>query len=126
MFPRNPPDLLNGLHGAEDVAGVGQDDQPRSKRDSFFHFVWLDGAAAVGSHARQRDVAGQFHCAQRPTDAVVFEVGGDHVIAVGQHALDGHIERVGRVEREDKALWLLAVEKLVQLVPAVVEGAFGG
>ena len=66
------------------------------------------------------------HRAQRPADAVVFEVGGDDVIAVVEDALEGHVEGVGAVEGEDEALRRLAVEELVEQVPAVVEGALGG
>ena len=74
----------------------------------------------------KRDVAGQLHRPQRPADAVVLEVGGDDVIARRQHALERHVEGVGAVEREDKPLRPLAVEELVEQVPAVVEGALGG
>ena len=76
--------------------------------------------------ARQGDLAGQLHRPQRPADAVVFEVGGDDVIAFFQDALEGHVERVGAVEREDEALRLLAMKELVEPMPAIVEGAFGG
>ena len=97
-------DLGDRLHGAEDVAGVGQGDEPRLRRDGLADGVGIDGAAAVGLDARQADAAGQFHRPQRPADAVVFQVGGDDVVAVLQHALERHVEGVGAVEREDEAL----------------------
>ena len=56
----------------------------------------------------------------------MFQVGGDDVIAVGEDALEGHVEGVGAVEREDEAFRLLAVEELVEQMAAVVEGVFGG
>src|SRR3712207_7641166 len=52
--------------------------------------------------ARQGDPAGHLQGAQRPADAVVFQVGGEDVVALADHALDGHVQRVGAVEGEDE------------------------
>src|SRR5262249_24019472 len=52
--------------------------------------------------------------------------GGDDVVARGEHALEGHVERVGAVEREDEAVGRRAAEELVEAVPRVVEDALGG
>jgi len=48
------------------------------------------------------------------------------MIAVAEDALECHVERVGAVEREDEALRPFAVEKLIQEMPAIIEGALGG
>ena len=83
-------------------------------------------AVGVGLETGQGDAAGHLQGAQRPADAVVFQVGGDDVIAVAEDALEGHVEGVGAVEGEGEAFRPLAVEELVEQVAAVVEGAFGG
>ena len=85
----------------------------------------IDRAAAVGFDPRQRDAAGQLQGSQRPADAVVLQVGGDDVVAFLEHPLEGHIERVGAVEREDEALGRFAVEELVEHVAGVVQGVLG-
>ena len=53
-------------------------------------------------------------------------IGRDDVIAFLEDALEGHVERVGAVEREDEAFQLVAVKELVEAMPAVVEGPLGG
>ena len=121
------PTSAIGLHGAEDVAGVRQGDQARLRRDG--RCGRRRGRSVPPLSARdagQGDAAGQFQRPQRPADAVVFQVGGDDVVAVVQDALEGHVQRVGAVEGEDEALGRLAVEELVEQVAGVVEGALGG
>ena len=87
--------------------------------------VGIDRAAPVGRDAGQRNRAGQFHCPQRPADAVVLQVDRDDVVAGIEHALEGDVERVGAVESEDQPLRPGPVEELVEPVPAVVEDALG-
>ena len=82
------------------------------RRYGLAHGIRIDGAAAIGLKRVSADLAGQLHRPQRPADAVVFEVGGDDVIALAQHALEGHVERVGAIEREDEPLLRLAVEEV--------------
>ena len=78
----DPADFGDRLHGAENVAGVGQGDEPRLRRDGLADVVGIDGAAAVGLDAGQANLAGQLHRPQRPADAVVLQIGGDDVIAL--------------------------------------------
>src|SRR5205085_11991043 len=99
---------------AEDVPGMGQGDQTRLRSDGGLDGVRIDYTAAVRFQAREADAAGQLHGAQRPADTVVFEVASDDVIARAEHALEGHVEGVGAVEREDEALGFLAVEELIE------------
>src|SRR5262249_38236687 len=118
--------ILDRLNRAQDVAGMRERDKPGLGGDGLEHIVRIDTAAAVGLQPRQRDLAGQLHRPQRPADAVVFQVRRDDVIALLQHALERHVQRVGAVEREDESVRPFAVEELIQEVPAIVEGAFGG
>ncbi len=68
------------------------------------HFAWVDRSASVGGQTGKRDASRQLHCPERPAHAVVFQIGRDDVIAVLQHAFDGHVEGVGPIEREDPPL----------------------
>jgi len=52
IFPRDPADLGDRLHGAEDVAGVSQSDEPRLVRDGTANSVGIERAAGVGCKAR--------------------------------------------------------------------------
>src|SRR5262249_13040032 len=114
------------LHGAQHVARVGQGDQPGLRGDRGDYRVRLDGAAGVGRQAGQGDPAGLGHRHQRPRHAVVFQVGGDDVGGVVQHALERHVQGVGAVEGEDEPVGAAAVEEPVEPVAGVVEGVLGG
>src|SRR5579884_1512896 len=47
------------------------------------------------------------------------------MIAVCEGAFESHVQGVGAIQREDETLGTLAVEKLVQQMAAVIEGALG-
>ena len=64
----------------------------------------IDRTAGVGCHAGQRDPPGLGHCDERPGDAVMFQVGGDDVVTVVEHALERHVQCVGAVEGEHPPL----------------------
>src|SRR5437764_15259212 len=56
----------------------------------------------------------------------MLQIGGDDVIALTEHSFERHVERVGSVEGEDEPLGPFTVEKLVEQMTAVIEGALRG
>jgi hypothetical protein len=46
------------------------------------------------------------------------------MITLIQHALEGHVERIGAIERKNKPLRAFAVKKLIQQMPAIIESTF--
>ena len=75
---------------------------------------------------RQRDDPCLLQGSQGPADRVVLEVRSDHVVARLDRPLDGQVQPIGAVEREDPALGALPLEELVEGVPAVVEDPLRG
>ena len=119
------PDFRDRLHGTENVARVRHRDESRLRADRGANRFGIDGAAGVGGNARERDALCFGERDERPRNAVVFEVGGDDVIAVVEHPFERHVEGVGAVERERPAVGVAAVEEPVEPVPGVGERVFG-
>ena len=79
----------------------------------------------VGVESGQRN-----RCRPTPSRAAAArrccaQVRRDDVIARIQDALEGDIERVGAIERENESLGRRAVKELIEPMPAVVEDALG-
>src|SRR5262249_25069354 len=88
--------------------------------------VRIDNARRSRLHLGHGDMSSLLHCPQRPADAVVFEVGGDGVIASFEHALEGHVQAVGGVQGEDESCRVIAFEELVEQVTRVLEDTLRG
>ena len=70
-------------HGVSNVAGVNE---PR----------------AVERHERRFGAVVADHVVDRPDDGVMFEVGGDDVVARRDESGDDEVERIGHVVTEDQ------------------------
>ena len=86
--------LFDGLDSAGDVAAVRAGDQSRARRNGGRNGVGIRQAVTNHADPCQSYRARLGQGLQRPRHAVVFEHGGDGMIARPQHALDGHVERI--------------------------------
>ena len=100
-----------------------QGDQASLGHDGPANVVRINRAAAVRLHARERNPPIKLHLPQGPTNAVMLEIAGDDMIAFGKHSLKRHVECVGAVQREDKSFGSLAMEKLIEEMPGIIQGA---
>jgi len=74
-------------------------------------------------HARHVTFAAIFQCRQRAQDGVVIDmsVRWRESRVGGENALDGEIERVAAIEREDEMFRPLAVEEAIQPLAALID-----
>src|SRR5262245_36790407 len=103
-----------------------QCNEPGLRVDCTLDRIRIDRASIVRRNSCEGDLACQFHRAKSPAGGVVLLIGRNDVVAVPEYALEGHVESIGAVEREDESLWPIAVKELIQEMPAIIQGAFGG
>ena len=93
--------------------------------EGFFQILQPEGTVLVWLQARDSDFSSQFHGSDWAADGIVFQAGGDDMVALFQRAFQRDVEGIGAVESENPAIRIFAGEELVEQVAGVVERAFG-
>jgi hypothetical protein len=104
---------------------VHQCHQPRLGRDRAANIVRADKALRVAADVRGAHAALLGQKPQRPQDGVVLAHARHHVVARPQDAVQGDIQRVRGIQREDDLLRIACSDQLGNPLPARGDGPFG-
>ena len=115
------------LDGAQHIGRMGHDNQPGVGRDRLADGVRIDKAVGIERHTGQFDFTAVSHGLKRTADGVVLQRSGDDVrrVVFVQHALDGHVQRIGAVHGEDQPPVVVAVDQAGEFKAHVIEHLLG-
>ena len=114
---------LHILQGAQDVGHVRHYDEPRAREHGPLDVLRADLPLRVRRHERQRDHAAARELGQRAQHGVVLQQRGDHMIPCAHDAVNGHVERIGRVQAEGHARRVRLAQHLRRALPAALDDA---
>jgi hypothetical protein len=90
---------------------VGDRDQPRLLADQLLDVLHRHAAVGIGLGLVEREELLGRHPGERAVDRVVLGARRDDVVALPEEALEGEVQAVGGVEREDDAVGALRAEE---------------
>ena len=114
--PGDAADLPQIQHVAGEVGGVGTDDGTGLPADEPGKVAVIHAAAPVRRDHGQADDARILQTVQGPQHGVVLQIGGDHVVARGEQAVYGGIQRLGGILRKGHLLRPGGIEQPGQAV----------
>jgi hypothetical protein len=104
-------EFCDGLDAPENIGGMAEDNESRGAgRECLVELIGLDGSGCgIEREILDGDVSGLLEEVQWTEDRVVFEFGGDCVIAVLQESGDDGVEAGGAARCEDDGVGLSRV-----------------
>ncbi len=87
----DPADLLRRLHGADDVRAVVDDDQLGVGPDCLRNVGGIDEPGTIEGNKGRSHATIAHQVVDGAEHRVVLEVGGDHVISLGQQSKDEQV-----------------------------------
>ena len=108
----NRPDLGSRLDHASHVRRVRQRYEPRAGAQCASNFGRIDNACRVAGNAADLNTTSLLQRGQRTQYGIVFGQRRNDVTTVGKRAMNGGVQRVGAIEREDDVLGPLGADPL--------------
>jgi hypothetical protein len=106
---------------------VDDGNEPRGRANGLADVFGVDDAGdRIDRNVRVLNAAVGGEMVIRAEHGVVVHPRGDAMIAGREHALDGEVQGVGAIEREDEMIGILAVEERVKPLAAGADHFCGG
>ena len=109
LLPANPANLSDRLNRANHIGAMVHNHQCRVGPDRSGDVVWIDKPGCVKRNKRRFDAAVAHEVVDRADHGIVFQIGGDHVIASRQQAGDRQVQRIRGVVAEAQPLGRILV-----------------
>ena len=126
VFARKCADARQIQRVARQVRGMRADDGAGIGTQQPFKIGVVDVPLPVCGNKAQLDIVFPFQPVKRAQDRVVLKVGRDHMLARVDAAMDGDVQRLGRVTGERHVVRPLAAKERGELAARVVDYARGG